>query len=89
MLADNPPTRKDFQKCLNAILDKARNNGKSSIVVQSKELHKMVGGYPAKNHRMPVCCSVMRDRMQKGDKILPNLLKKDGASLQIHYLLKK
>ena len=117
MLADNPPSREDFEKCLDRVLDDARHGilekgpnstvsaftpenirvyfqitthkGQPSIVIQAGKLHRIVGGYPGKNHRMPVCCGVMRKRMQTGDTILPNSLRKDGASLQICYLLKK
>ena len=84
----DPPTREDFQRCLDAILNIGRDNGLSSIVIQSGILHRIAGGYPGKDHRMPVCCGVMRSRMQECDKILPNSLKKDGASLRILYLLK-
>ncbi|MDE0090909.1 MAG: HNH endonuclease [Thaumarchaeota archaeon] len=84
----DPPTSDDFRKRLDEILDKAVKSGKSSMVVQAGELHRMAGGYPGQGHRMPVCCGVMRSRMREGDKILPNSLKKDGASLQILYLLK-
>ncbi|MDE0266962.1 MAG: hypothetical protein OXK17_08105, partial [Thaumarchaeota archaeon] len=51
-------------------------------------LHRIAGGYSGKDHRMPVCCGVMRSRMQECDKILPSSLKKYGASLRVLYLLK-
>ena len=76
--SSDPPTREDFQRCLDAILDIGRDNDMPSMVVQSGKLHRIAGGYPGKNHRMPVCCAVMRNKMKEGDKILPNSLKKDG-----------
>ena len=85
----HPPTRGDFQKCLDAVLGIGRDNDLSSLVVQAGILHRIVGCYPGKNHRMPVCCGVMRNRMREGDEILPNALKKDGATLRIRYLLEK
>ena len=75
--------KEDFQKCLDIILEIARNNNLSSIVVKSGELHRLAGGYPSQDHRMPVCCSVMRATMRESDGELPNSLKKDGATLQI------
>ncbi|MDE0091204.1 MAG: hypothetical protein OXP12_07620 [Thaumarchaeota archaeon] len=84
----DPLTREDLQRCLNAILDIGKDNGLSSIVIQSGILHRIAGGYSGKDHRMPVCCGVMRSRMQECDKILPSSLKKYGASLRVLYLLK-
>ena len=82
-----PPRREEFQRGLDRILEEARNLGKPYEDVRAGDLHKSVGGYPARNHRMPVCCSVMRKNMKGSDTILPNTLKKDGASLRIRYNL--
>ena len=63
--------------------------GSSSIEVNSGALHRRVGGYPG-NHRMPICCSVMRTVMKPGDEIIASPLKgddADGASLTIRYVL--
>lgn len=91
MTADDsgdPPTCGDFQRHLDAILDKAKRDGLSSITVQAGDLHRMAGGYPNKgNHRIPLCCSVMRDRMRKDDRILTSPPNGDGASLLVLYLL--
>lgn len=114
MPADNPPTREDFERCLDKILYDARHSmekgnditviartpendkitfqvtvhgGRHSIVIQAGKLHRVVGGYPGENPRMPVCCGVMRKRMRGGDERLPDSLKMDGASMQIRYLL--
>lgn len=58
------------------------------VDVNAGELHRAVGGYPGKNHRMPVCCQVMYSCMKTGDKILPNGPPKGkGASLTIRYRL--
>jgi 5-methylcytosine-specific restriction protein A len=54
------PTAWDFQNQLMAILNAARQSGQSYLDVESGNLHKEVGGYPNPNHRMPVCCEVMR-----------------------------
>ena len=79
------PNKQDFQKCLDIILEIAKNNNLSFIDVKSSELHRLVGGYPSQDHRMPVCCNVMRETMPKSNEELPNSLKKDGATLQIRY----
>ena len=52
-------------KC--ACLNDARRSGRPYVDVRAKELHKMVGGYPNKgNHRMPVCCGVMKKKDAEG-----------------------
>ena len=117
MSTDNPPTREDFEKCLDKILDDAGHSvlkkgpnitvsaltpeniriffqitlhkGWPSIVIQAGKLHRIVGGYPGKNNRSPVCCRVMENRMQEGDERLPDSLKNYGPSMQIRYLLKR
>jgi len=62
------PTAWDFQNQLTAILNAARQIGKSYVDVESGNLHRQVGGYPDSNHRMPVCCEVMR-RMMRGQDV--------------------
>ena len=52
------------------------HKNRPSIVIQAGKLHRIVGGYPGQNHRMPMCCSIMRSRMQEGDERLPDSLKK-------------
>ena len=69
------------------MLEDARNRGDASTVVKAGDLHKLVGGYPGPDHRIPVCCGVMRKNMKGSDKILPNALKKDGATFKVRYNL--
>ena len=57
------------------------------VDVQAGWLHRRVGGYPARDHRMPVCCAAMRAEMQPGDKVLAAPEKGNGASLTIRYML--
>lgn len=82
------PKKEDFQRCLDILLQIARNNNLSHVDIQSGLLHRLVGGYPSQGaHRMPVCCGVMRNMMKEFDRELPNSLKKDGATLIIRYHL--
>lgn len=80
-------TADDFQNALNNIFIVAQNQGKSYIDVTSGDLHRIVGGYPGRNHRMPVCCEVMKRNMKEGDQILYQPPKGQGASLKIRYKL--
>jgi len=81
------PNSQDFQKKLNNIFDAAQRQGKTYIDIRSGDLHKAVGSYPGNNHRMPICCFVMRSYMVAGDEILEQPPKDNGASLIIRYKL--
>jgi 5-methylcytosine-specific restriction protein A len=75
----------DFQNRLLAILNGARQSGQSYVDVESGNLHKEVAGYPNPNHRMPVCCEVMRKLMRAGDSVLKETMSGQGATLTIRY----
>ena len=78
------PSSDDFRQALAQQFSAAQDD---SIVITSGELHRAVGGYPSKNHRMPVCCSVMRNAMKEDDLILNEPPSGQGASLTIRYRL--
>ena len=77
------PTAKDFQDALAQIFKEASEQGLSFVVVRAGDLHRQVGGYPGYNHRMPLCCYVMKKNMQRGDVILYQPPSGQGASLTI------
>ena len=81
------PTADDFRAALYNLLGEPVVSGESYLDVLSSELHRRVGGYPQKGHRMPICCSVMRQIMKEGDEVLSEPPKGMGASLKIRYLL--
>lgn len=78
-------TRNDFQLELDSIFDFAERKRLSAIVLKSGDLHRILGDYPRKDHRMPICCSVMREKMIEGDEILSEPPSGKGASLLIKY----
>lgn len=86
-MATHIPISVYFQAELDHIFRTAQQQGLSEIKVKSGELHRQVGGYPSNNHRMPVCCQVMRENMRPGDQILAAPPKGDGATLVIRYKL--
>ncbi|MBQ6567285.1 MAG: hypothetical protein IJL80_09530 [Treponema sp.] len=55
------------------------------IDLKSGDVHRDIGGYPGKDHRMPVCCDVMYSRMKGSDKVLYAPPKGKGATLTIRY----
>lgn len=87
MQTNQPPTAVDFQRELDAIFELARENNLPSIVVKSGKLHSQAVGYPATNHRMPLCCYVMRKNMKPDDAVLSEPPSGQGATLRIRYLL--
>jgi hypothetical protein len=63
------PTAGDFRAELMAQIERATKQGRPHIEINAGELHRVVGGYPDKagDHRMPICCHVMRDEFKRGD----------------------
>jgi len=80
-------TRDEFAAELERIFNDAEQLDLNFIGVSSRALHRRVGGYPGRNHRMPVCCDAMRAAMCADDRIVRQPPKGDGASLLIHYVL--
>jgi len=60
----------DFEKELSNMLYEANQQGLSYIDVSSRDLHIRVGNYPGPDHRMPVCCDIMRKKMGPDDIVL-------------------
>lgn len=78
-------TRDEFQRTLDKLFANELSSGASTVTVKSGDLHKMVGGYPGPDHRMPVCCSVMRDSVRAGDMVVSEPPSGQGATLTIRY----
>jgi 5-methylcytosine-specific restriction protein A len=81
------PTSRDFQNALENLFAKAMQENKPYIEIISGNLHREVGGYPGQNHRMPICCSVMKKNMLPGDEIIYMPPSGKGATLTIRYKL--
>ncbi|MFB0507622.1 MAG: hypothetical protein ACETWT_12905 [Thermodesulfobacteriota bacterium] len=81
------PTAKDFQSELDNIFASAQQEGKSFIEIKSGDLHRSVGGYPGRNHRIPLCCGVMKRNMKPEDQILRQPPSGEGATLIIRFNL--
>lgn len=82
------PTKKDFKRELEKLISFSKQKGEPNLVVTSRELHKIVGGYDTNNHRMASCCDAMYDAMKTGDEIIEAPPKGKGASLKIRYSIK-
>jgi 5-methylcytosine-specific restriction protein A len=49
------PNRSDFQLKLNELFISFEGQGLSFADISAGDLHRLVGGYPSPDHRMPVC----------------------------------
>lgn len=81
------PNRSDFQLKLNELFRSFEGHGLSFADIAAGDLHRLVGGYPGPDHRMPVCCDVMYGEMTDDDKVLESPPKGKGANLVIRYCL--
>jgi hypothetical protein len=81
------PVVQDFERELQRRLAQAQESGNPYVDVNSGELHRDVGGYPGRDHRMPICCGAMMSSMKFGDEVLARPPKGRGASLTIRYKL--
>lgn len=76
-----------FRDALQSEFLQAQAKGEPQVCVRAADLHRAVGGYPGPNHRMPICCSVMRKLMVAEDSVVQTPPKGAGASLTIAYKL--
>jgi 5-methylcytosine-specific restriction protein A len=81
------PTAEDFREQLLEVFRIAAQQGISPVIVNAGDLHRLVGDYPGTNHRMPVCCEVMRNEMRRGDVVVDEPPKGQGATLTIRYFM--
>ena len=79
------PNAQDFQDELNNIFLSAQQQGRTYVNVKSGDLHRKLGGYPSQNHRMPVCCDVMKRNMNQEDTILQQPPSEKGATSLIRF----
>lgn len=83
----NNLTTETFFNSVELLKQIGRQNNLSELIITSKEVHKLVGGYPGPNHRMPMCCDAMYKAMGDQDEILEKPPKDKGATLKIKYHL--
>jgi len=78
-----------FRDELYRIMQEAVREGRTFVDVNAGEVHAGLGGYPGRDHGVPVCCKVMREEWATdyGDKILQEPPRGQGVSLTIRYIL--
>lgn len=80
-------TKLDFENKLLEMLREAQEKGLSYVDITSGDLHRAVGGYPGNDHRMPLCCYVMKEMMTGKDRIIQQPPSGMGATLIVRYHL--
>lgn len=83
------PTADEFRHVLFSVFYEAVKQNQPTVDVNAGDLHRRIGDYPGPNHRMPVCCEVMRAQLapDAGDLVLSEPPSGQGASLTIRYVL--
>ena len=82
-----PAVTEDFNAELLRTFTEATSRGLTFVDVNSGDLHRAVGDYPSRTHRMPSCCDVMKRHLSARDQILSEPPSGKGASLTIRYAL--
>jgi len=71
-----------------SVLSKIESNKTDYIDLRSGDIHREVGGYPARNHQMPSCCDVMYRIMKGSDEVISCPPSGKGASVVVRYYKK-
>jgi hypothetical protein len=81
------PTAWEIQNRLAAILNFARQSGRSYIDVESNGLQKQLANFSSSDRTMSVCRDVMIKLMRPGDSILQDSPTGKSAMLAIRYMV--
>jgi hypothetical protein len=82
-----PPTAWEIQNRLAAILNFARQSGKSYIDVESNSLQKQLANFSSSDRSIAVCRDVMIKLMRPGDSILRESPVGQSATVAIRYMV--
>lgn len=80
-------TAKEFRQALIDTMRQTELKGRGFLEITAGELHQRVGGYPGQNHRIPMCCRIMKVYLSEawGDRLVDGPPNGQGASLRIRY----
>lgn len=78
----NMPTSDDFREY---IIQQIRSSFNDRVELTSGDIHRALGGYPGRNHRMASCCSVMYQLMSGDDVRIAAPPSGKGATVTIRY----
>jgi len=81
------PSADDFRAELDAQISRATRQGRPQVEINAGELHRKIGSYPG-DHRMPICCAIMRDEFRRGNAtVVFETESGDAPALTIRYSL--
>ena len=82
-------TAAEFKRALIDAMHQTELKGQRFLDITAGELHATVGGFPGCQHRMPMCCRVIRMQASEGwgDLIVKESTIRKGATLRIRYRL--
>ena len=81
------PNKEDFIKEIQRLKQEAREKGLEYVDIISGDVHRTLGGYPGKNHRMRTCCEAMYELMESKDDVRYAPGSSYGATVEIRYYL--
>lgn len=81
------PTKDDFINEIQSQFMEAKAIGAQYVDIVSGDVHRKLGGYPGKSHRMKTCCMAMYELMKANDEILHAPESTYGATVEIRYYL--
>jgi hypothetical protein len=78
-------TTDHFRRGLLAQMSRAANVGQATVLINSGELYRSLGGYPRSTHGMSFCCDAMEAEMRPGDTMV--LDRASGVGMTVRFLL--
>ncbi len=66
-------------------MSRAFRGGRVDVLINSRELHQSLGGYPGSVHGMPQCCDAMQNEIKPGDTLVVE--RASGAGISVRYRL--
>ena len=82
-------TASKFKLELNAQIERAMKHGRPHVEINAGELHRKIA-HPSQHeefHAMPLCCTVMRNELQRGNAEIIHETADDATALTIRFKL--
>jgi hypothetical protein len=74
-----------FRQELLAQMSRAFKGGLIDVLINARELHRSLGGYPGSLQWMPSCCGAMQAELKPGDTLLVE--RASDAGMTVRYRL--
>ncbi len=74
-----------FRQELSAQMGRALTSGAVNVLINCRDLHQSLGGYPGSSHGMASCCDAIQEEMKPGDLLL--IERSSDAGMTVRYYL--